>query len=248
MSFTIFQNKKTPFKGLKTRSSKSRQIDIFPKGVNQWLCSKNGYFSNCFFLGNIRQENVFYDILEQKDAFLGYKNKKSKKSKNCHFWKGVNPWFRSKNCHISNFPFRQYSLGKCLLRYSRTKKKPFQAIKTRSPKSSKNDILGKGLTHGFGPDMAIFPTSFQAKQARKMSFIIFQNKQTPFQGLKTKSSKSRKTDIFSKGLTHGSGPKIAIFPTFFLGNVVQENVFYDILERTKAFLGYKNKKFKESKN
>ena len=28
-----------------------------------------------FFLGNIGQENVFYDILERKKAFLGYKNK-----------------------------------------------------------------------------------------------------------------------------------------------------------------------------
>ena len=32
------------------------------------------------------------------------------------------------------------------------------------------------------------------------------------------------------GLTHGFGPKMAIFPTFFLGNIGQENVFYDILE------------------
>ena len=41
------------------------------------------------------------------------------------------------------------------------------------------------------------------------------------------------------------GPKMAIFPTFiFLGNTGQENVFYDILERKNAFLGYKNKKFK----
>ena len=33
------------------------------------------------------------------------------------------------------------------------------------------------------------------------------------------------------GLIHGFGPKMAIFPTFFLGNIAQENVFYDILER-----------------
>ena len=46
-----------------------------------------------FFLGNIGQENVFYDILERKNAFLGYKNKKFKQSRNCHFFKGVNPWF-----------------------------------------------------------------------------------------------------------------------------------------------------------
>ena len=50
------------------------------------------------------------------------------------------------------------------------------------------------------------------------------------------------------GLTHGFGPKMAIFPTFFLGNIGQENVFYDILERKNAFLGYKIKKFKKSKN
>ena len=61
--------------------------------------------------------------------------------------------------------------------------------------------------------------------------------------MKTRSSKSRKIDIFPKGLTHGFGPKMAIFPTFFLGNIGQENVFYDILQRKNAFLGYKNKKF-----
>ena len=43
--------------------------------------SKNGHFSNFFFLGNIDQENVFYDILERKNAYLGYKNKKFKKAK-----------------------------------------------------------------------------------------------------------------------------------------------------------------------
>ena len=58
-----------------------------------------------FFLGNIGQENVFYDILEQKDAFLGYKNKKFKQSKNWHFSKGSCPWFCSKNGHFSNFFF-----------------------------------------------------------------------------------------------------------------------------------------------
>ena len=33
-----------------------------------------------FFPGNIGQETIFYDILEGKNAFLGYKNKKLKKS------------------------------------------------------------------------------------------------------------------------------------------------------------------------
>ena len=40
---------------------------------------------------------------------------------------------------------------------------------------------------------------------------------------------------------------MAIFPTFFLGNIGQENVFYDNLEKKNAFLGFKNKKFKGPK-
>ena len=55
-----------------------------------------------FFFDNIGQENSLNDILEWENAFLGYKNKKFKKSKNCHFSKGVNPWFWSKNGHFSN--------------------------------------------------------------------------------------------------------------------------------------------------
>ena len=94
-------------------------------------------FFQLFFLGNIGQENVFYDILERKNAFLGYKNSKFKKLKNLDFCKGVNPWFWSKIGHFS---------------------------------------------------------------------------------------------------------------IFFLGNIGQENEFYDILEWKNASLGYKNKKFKKSKN
>ena len=60
-------------------------------------------FLTFFFLGNIGQENVFHVILERKNAFLGCKNKKFKKSKNWHFCKGVNPWFWYENGHFSNF-------------------------------------------------------------------------------------------------------------------------------------------------
>ena len=95
-------------------------------------------FFQLFFLGSIGQENFFYDIVLRKKACLGYKNKKFKKSKNSHFSKGVNSWFKSKNGRFSNFCF--------------------------------------------------------------------------------------------------------------LGNIGQENVFYDIVERKIVFLGYKNKKFKMSKN
>ena len=59
-------------------------------------------FFHGFFL-NISQGNVFYDILKRKNAFLGYKHKKIKKSKNWDFSKGVNPCFACKNGLFSIF-------------------------------------------------------------------------------------------------------------------------------------------------
>ena len=87
----------------------------------------------------------------------------------------------------------------------------------------------------FAQKLVIFPSFFQAIQAGKMCFIIFQNKKTPFQALKTTSSNSRKTDIFPKRFTYGFGPKMATFSSFFLGNIGHENVFYDILEQKTPF-------------
>ena len=81
-----------------------------------------------------------------------------------------------------------------------------------------------------------------------MSFTIVYNEKTPCQAIKTRRLKSRKIDVFSKGLTHGFGPKMAIFPTFFLGSIGKEIVFYDILERRNIFLSYKNKEIKKAKN
>ena len=71
-------------------------------------------------------------------------------------------------------------------------------------------------------------------------------KKTPFYAIKTESVESRKIDIFPKGLTYGFGLKMAIFRTFFLGNIGHENFFYDKKKKKNAFLGYKNKKFKKS--
>ena len=97
--------RKIAFLGYKNKKFKKSNNGHFSKGVNPWFVLKNGDISNFFFLGNVGQENVFYDILERKMVFLGYKNKKLKKSKNGHFPKGVNPWFLSKNSHFSNFFF-----------------------------------------------------------------------------------------------------------------------------------------------
>ena len=157
------------------KSKKSKNWH-FSKGVNPWFWSKNGHFSNFFFLGNIAQENVFYDILERKNAFLGYKNKKIKKSKNWYFSKGVNPWFWSKSAHFSNFFF-----------------------------------LGNIRQEN------VFYDTLERKNACL--------------GYKNKKFKKSKNWHFSKS------PKMAIFQTFFFfSNIGKKNIFYDIIKRKNAFL------------
>ena len=88
---------------MKTRSSKSRKIEIFPKGLTPGFCPNMDFFSAFFFLGNIGQENLFYDILERKTV-------------------GLTHGFGPKMAIFPTFFFRQFRSGKCVLRYSRTKK------------------------------------------------------------------------------------------------------------------------------
>ena len=114
-------------------------------------------FFHVFFFCNIGQENVFYNILEQKNAFLAYKNNTFKKSKNWDFSKGVNPWFWSKNGHFSMSFFLQFRPGKCFLQFSRTKKRLSSLWKQQVQKGEKLRFFPEGLTHGFGEKMAIFP-------------------------------------------------------------------------------------------
>ena len=91
------------------------------------------------FLCNIGQENVFCGILEQKKPFPGYKNKKLEKSKNCHFCKGVNPWFWSENGPLFNFYFL-CNIGQENVFYDiqEQKKKAVLANKNKNLKKSKN--------------------------------------------------------------------------------------------------------------
>ena len=116
---------------------------------------------HAFFLGNTGQENVFYDILERKNASLGYKNKKFKGSKNWHFSKGVNPRFWCKNGCFSNFYFLGNIGQKNVFYNILGRKNAFLGYKTRSSKSRKIVIFLKGLTHGFGPKMALLLPFFK---------------------------------------------------------------------------------------
>ena len=145
-------------------------------------------FFRPFFLSNLERENVFYHILERKNCFLRYKNKKFKKSKNWHFSQRVNPWFWSKNGNFFNFSFSSY----------------------------------------FGHEN-VFCDILERKNA--------------FLGYKNKKYKKSKKCHFSKGLNPWFWPKNGHFSNFFFSNNLgQEYVFYDILERKNAILGYKNMK------
>ena len=84
---------------------------------------QNGHFFNFFFIGIIGQENVFYDILERKNALLCYKKKKLKIRKIDIFPKRLTHGFGPKMVVFLTFFFRQYRPGKCVLRYSKTKKR-----------------------------------------------------------------------------------------------------------------------------
>ena len=60
-------------------------------------------FRTFFFLGKIGRENVFYHILEQIKAFLGYENKKLKRRKINVFAKGLTHGFRLKMAIFRTF-------------------------------------------------------------------------------------------------------------------------------------------------
>ena len=137
-------------------------------------------------LGNLEQENVFHDILERKNSFLRYRNKKSNKTKNRHFSKGVNPWFSSKNGHFLKFFFLR-NLGQENAFYNILEwKNAFLRNKNEKFKNSNNWHFSQGVNPWFW--------------SKNGHFLNF----------------------------------------FFLRYFGKENVFYDFLERNKAFQGYRN--------
>ena len=172
--FLRYSRGKNAFLGYKNKNVKKSKNWHFCKVVNPWFWSKNGHCSIFFFLGNEGQENVFYDILERKNAFLGYKNKKFKRSKNWHVFKGVNLWFLSKYGHFSNFSFLGNIFQENVFYNILEQKNVFLGYKKKKFIKPKNWHFSKGVKHGFGPKIGIVSTFFfLAIKARKMSFTIF---------------------------------------------------------------------------
>ena len=132
-------------------------------------------------------------------------------------------------------------------------------MKTRRPNIRKIAIFPRRLLHAFGQNLA-----FYAKQAKKMSFTLFYKGKTPLQDIKTASPKSRKigifpwfwskfgnVDIFSFKEKQAKKVCFMIFQkrkTPFQNIKTRGPKSQKILEKKNAFLRYKNKKAKESKN
>ena len=145
--------------------------------------------------------------------------------------------------------FRQYWPCKMVFYDILQRKNVFLGYEKKKFKKSKNWHFSKGVTHGFGPKMAIFPTFFfLANIGQENVFYDILERKNAFLSYKNNKFKKSKNWPFSKGVNPWFWSENGHFARFFLGNIGQENVFYDILERKKAFLGYNNKKFEKSKN
>ena len=143
--FDEILEQKNAFLGYKNKQFRKSKNWPFPKVVNPWFLVQKRPFFQDLYLVNIGQQNVFYDNLERKNAFLGYKNKNFKKSKNWHFSKGVNPWFLSKNVHCSTFFFFS-NVGHQNVFYDILERKnQFLDCKNKKLKPSKNWLFSKGL-------------------------------------------------------------------------------------------------------
>ena len=97
-----------------------------------------------FFLGNIGDENVFYNILEGKKPFSAIKTRFSKRKKKEDFSKGVNPWFWCKNWTYFDLFFLS-NIGKKNVCYDILERKnPFLGNKKKFKKSKKLKFFESG--------------------------------------------------------------------------------------------------------
>ena len=243
----ILESKKT-FLGYKKKKFKRWKNWHFSKGVNSWFWFKNAHFSKFVFLGNIGQENVFYDILERKNAFLGYKNKNFKRSKNWHFSKKVNQWFWSENGHFKKFVFLGNIGDENVFSDILERNNAFLGYKNRKFKSSKNWHFSKGVKPWFWSKSGHFSEfAFLGNMGQENVFYVILERKKAFLRYKNKKFKKSKNWHFFKGVNPWFWTKNGHFSTFFSGNIGHENVSYDILEEKNSFLGYKKREVQKSR-
>ena len=144
MCFTIFQNKKTPFQPIKTTRSKSRKIEIFPKGLTHGFGQKLAIFPCLFFLAIQARKTCFTIFQNKKTPFQPIKTTRSKSREIAIFPKRLTHGFLKKMAILSCLFFRQYRQGKCVLQYSRTKKRLSCPQKNKVQKVEKLRFFQRG--------------------------------------------------------------------------------------------------------
>ena len=155
-----------------------------------------------FFVGNIGHVNVFYDILERKNAFLGYKNNNFKISRNVIFRKWLTLGFGLKMAVLSKFfLIGQYRPGQSLLRYSRTKN-AFQGYKKNMFKQSKKLTFFKGANPWFWSNNGHFSNFFFFVNIgqENVFYDILEQKIRLFRLKKEEDQKGEKLTFFLKGV------------------------------------------------
>ena len=106
MFYDVLEGKNACLGNKNNKFQKAKNWD-FSKGLTRGFGPKMAIFPIFFFLGNIGQENVFYDILHKKNAFLAIKTSSSKSPKIEIFPKGLSHGFGKKNGHFSNYFFKE---------------------------------------------------------------------------------------------------------------------------------------------
>ena len=129
---------------------------------------KKWRFFNPYFLCKMDQQIVFFKGSERKESFLDQTNIGSKNHQNLHFFKGVSPWFLSKNSDFLMFSFyAKWMKEKCFLK-ARKEKKLFYHKKTSPQVTTKICIFLKGLAHGFlSKNRDFLIPTFYAKWTKK---------------------------------------------------------------------------------
>ena len=247
--YDILERKKCLFSAIKTKRSKSGKVDIFQQGLTHGFGPKMAIFSTSFFLAIQARKMCFTIFQNEGTPFQALKTRSSKSPKNCHFSNGVNPWFWFKNSHCFNVFWRGKTGHKNVFQDILARKNTFLGFKNKEIKTSKNCHFSERVNPWFWSTKGhFFNFFFQAKQARKMCFTIFQNEKTPFQAIKTRRSKSRKIVIFLKGLSHCFWTKMAFLATSFYQAKQAWKMSFTITQNQKTpFYAVKKKSSKSRK-
>ena len=135
--------------------------------------NKSNFFSYLFFWAKKARKKTFFVILDRKECFLEHKRKVLKNSKKAAFWKGVSPWFLSKNRPFSDMFFFSKKRQKETFFNILDRKDCFLDLKSEILKRSKKSIFCKGVSPWFFSKSRPFPhLLFWAKKARKKLFLI----------------------------------------------------------------------------